>query len=328
MMKYDVVALGSARMDCFVNLPEDEVVEVCSVDRHRSMIELGFGEKIPIKGIDFAVGGNTANNAVGIARLGYKTVMIGVMGDGWTDKRAMEVLNGEGVETRYIQVLPGKSGFGVVIGYLGERTILSYYPAAECVFPKENDIEAEWVYLTSMGDGFEGFYKDASEWAKSKSVKIAFNPGTRQIKLGLEGLRYVYEASEVVILNREEAAILLGREPSDDIKELLVGMKNVGTKTVIITDGIDGTYWYDGNRFLHMPVVHVEVVEQTGAGDAFGSGYLGALIAGKSVEEALKWGTVNSASVLGFVGPQAGLLRPEGIGEWLAKAGNLDVEQI
>jgi sugar/nucleoside kinase (ribokinase family) len=312
-------------MDCFVMLPDEEVVEICSIDQKNCLIQLGFGEKIAVKSMEFAIGGNAGNNAVGLTRLGLKAAIIGAVGDGWTDKQAVEILSKEGVETKYIEIKPGQKGFGVIINYQGERTILSYYSHSIYCWPDDPDLEAGWIYLTSMGEGYEDFYKQAVEWAKTHGAKIAFNPGTRQLKAGLEPLRYVYAGAEVLFVNKEEAALLLQVNP--DIKELLTGLKNIGPKVVIITNGPDGTYAHDGQKYFHMPIVPAPVVERTGAGDAFGSGFLGAYLQGKSVEECLVWGTVNSASVLGFVGPQAGLLTRQQIEEKLSQI-QVQVQEI
>jgi ribokinase len=319
-MKYDVLSLGPARMDAFVGLPEEEINEVCTLDRKRCMIEMGFGEKIAVKWIDFSIGGNSGNNAVGITRLGFSGALVGSVGDGWTDKRAVEVLSEEGVETKYIEVKPGQKGFGVIINYQGERTILSYYSHSSCCFPEDETLDASWVYLTSMGEGFESFYKESMEWAESHKAKVAFNPGTRQIKAGFESLKYAYEKTDVLFVNKEEAETILKLPADSEVKKLLTSLRELGPKVAVITDGPGGTYLFDGNVYLHMPIVEAPVVERTGAGDAFGSGYLGAILAGKSPREALRWGTVNSASVLGFVGPQKGLLTQEGIQEWLEKS--------
>ncbi len=327
-MKFDVLSLGPVRMDCFVQLPEDEVNEVCSVDKKRCMIELGFGEKIAVKGMEFAIGGNAGNNAVGLSRLGLKTALIGAVGDGWSDVEAINILKKETVETKYVEIKPGQKGFGVVINYQGERTILSYYSQSLCCWPDDPELAAEWVYITSMGEGYEDFYRQAVEWAKLKGARIAFNPGTRQLKAGLEPLRYVYEAAEVLFVNKEEAEEVLDRENDSEIKSLLEGLKAIGPKVVIVTDGTEGTYGFDGNKFWHMPIVPAEVVERTGAGDAFGSGFLAAYIAGKSVEEALRWGTINSASVLGFIGPQAGLLDQGKLEVWIEKSKDVRLEEI
>jgi len=320
-MHYDMVSLGPARMDVFVTLPPEDVVEVCSLDQQRCMIELGFGDKIPVKSMMFEIGGNTGNNAVGLSRLGYKVAMVGTMGDHFIELEVIEILKRQGVETKYIVKIPGKFGFGVIINYQGERTILSYYPDSECMFKiADEDVTTDWVYLTTAGQDFECFYEDAVAWAKKIGAKMAFNPGSRQIKMGVDKIRYAYEASELIFVNKEEAMSLLDdKNQNIDIKELLAGLRKLGPKTVVITDGPNGTFAYDGERFVYMPIVEAPVVERTGAGDAFGSGFLGAYMQGKPLDECLKWGTVNSASVLGYVGPQAGLLNKDQMGEWLAK---------
>jgi sugar/nucleoside kinase (ribokinase family) len=326
-MNYDILSLGPARMDVFIGLPDDEVEEICSIDHKKCIIQLGFGEKIAIKGLHFAVGGNTGNNAVGITRLGLRAAMIGTMGGGWTDQRALQILKDEGVDVTYVATDAKDDGFGVVINYQEERTILSYYAESERGFPDDAQLEAKWMYLTTAGAKFENFYQQALNWAIAHKTKIAFNPGSRQLKAGLERIKFVLSNTEILFINREEAAELLSM-PISDIRALLAGLRNTGPKIAVITDGPAGTYVYDGNKFLHMPIVDAPVVERTGAGDAFGSGFLAAVLHGKALEEALKWGTVNSASVLGFVGPQSGLLTMDKMNTWLQKASLVRVEEI
>ena len=102
----------------------------------------------------------------------------------------------------------------------------------------------------------------------------------------------------------------------------------MGSKQVVITDGPAGAYSHDGGKYWYMPTMEAPVVERTGAGDAFGSGFMGAMLTGKPVEECLKWGACNSASVLGYVGPQAGLLTIEKMGEWLGKNAGVEAKEI
>src|SRR3989344_2715031 len=242
-MQFDVVSLGPTHMDCFVMLPEEEIVEVCSIDRQRCVMELGFGDKVPVCDLVFNVGGNTGNNAAGLARLGYKTGMAGAMGEEWVDARALEILRNEGVNVDHVTKVPGKFGFGVVINYQVERTIMSYYPEVENTFTlKEGEVQTAWVYLTTAGQNYDKFYEDAVAWAKGAGAKIAFNPGSRQIKDGLEKLKYAYEATDLVFVNREEAAKLLGRRAGDPIEDLLSGIRGVGPKLTVITDGPGGAY--------------------------------------------------------------------------------------
>lgn len=326
-MKYDMLSLGPARMDVFVNLPEEEITEVCSIDKEKCLIQLGFGEKIAVRGMTFAIGGNTGNNAVGLSRLGLKVAMVGTMGGEWIDKQALDIIKNEGVDTQFVKIDPGKFGFGVIINYQGERTILSYYPESTNEFYVTPDVQADWMYLTTAGSKFEAFYKSAVDWATSHNTKIAFNPGSRQLKAGKEAIMFVLSKSETIFLNREESAKLLDL-PLDDIKKLLEGLRSLGPKVAVITDGPSGTYCSDGTRYLYMPIVEAPVVERTGAGDAFGSGFLAGHMKSKSLDECLKWGTVNSASVLGFTGPQAGLLHENQMQQWLQKAEGVTIKEL
>ncbi|MEK7587101.1 MAG: carbohydrate kinase family protein [Patescibacteria group bacterium] len=291
-------------MDVFVKLPEDSVAEKCSIDRKRCIIEMGFGEKIAVSGVDFAIGGNAGNNAVGLARLGLKTALIGAMGDGWMDNQAKNVLKDEGVETKYIETNKNQNGFGVVINYQEERTILSYYPDALCCFPEDQELETDWVYFTSMGMNYESFYKQAVDWSVAHQAKIAFNPGTRQIKNNDIG--NVLAVTQILFVNREEGNDLLKTDLECEL--LAKELTKLGPKIVVVTDGPNGAHCFDGQKNYFAPIIEAPVIERTGACDAFASGFMGAIMLGKTINEALVWGSKNSASVLGFVGPQKGLL--------------------
>jgi len=121
----------------------------------------------------------------------------------------------------------------------------------------------------------------------------------------------------VIFVNRQEAGKLTQADTeSGKEKELLTALSGLGPKIAVITDGGNGSYLYDGSKFLKSGVLPVDAFQRTGAGDAFGSGCLSAIIKGKPLEEALIWGTVNSASVIGYQGPQKGLLKADQIEEW------------
>jgi sugar/nucleoside kinase (ribokinase family) len=241
----------------------------------------------------------------------------------------IKLLREEGVGTKYLQRKPGLGGYGVVINYQAERTILSYYGVPTGEFLSEDeDVDASWVYLTTGGGSYEEFYRKAVDWTVKKGVKLAFNPGTWQVKAG-DALKYVYEKTDLLFVNKEEATIVLSAQDSGfNIKDLLRGLHEWGAKIVVITDGPEGTYCFDGSNYLYMPIVPAPVVERTGAGDAFGAGFMAAILSGKNVEEALKWGTCDSGSVLGFVGPEAGLLTKDQMPQWLEKAESVKVEKI
>lgn len=320
MSNLQLLSIGDATLDVFLEPSEHE--EFCEVHSKESFICFTYGDKIPVKHLDFSVGGNAANNAVGTKRLGINSALVSTLGDDVVGDMILDKIRKEEVNCDYVTIKHGEnSNFSNIINYGGERTIFSYHAKRDYEFPK-NLPETEWVYLTSMGETFKPFYDQFVDWKKNNSnVKLAFNPGSRQLRAGLDVIKPVMELTHVVYVNRDEAETLTGVEDSDNkTKDLLKALSDLGPKQCIITDGGQGSYVYDGSRFVHAGVLPVDSYERTGAGDSFGAGCIAAIIKGKIFEEALLWGTVNSASVIGYAGAQRGLLAESDMPEWLERA--------
>ena len=313
---YDLLSIGDASIDVFMTPTESEAL--CQLNDKECLICFSYGKKIPVKDLVFSTGGNAANNAVGTTRLGIKTAIVLTLGDDSTGDLIVEKLKSEGVGMDYVVKQPKtSSNYSTVINYSGERTIFTYHAPRTYDFPREIPAPP-WVYLTSMGESFVPFFAKVVEWlGGNPNTKLAFNPGSWQLKAGTDDLRDVLGITDVIFVNREEAGKLTGADTSDGKeKELLTALSSLGPKIAVITDGGNGSYVYDGSKFLKAGVLPVDPFQRTGAGDAFGSGSLSAIIKGKPLDEALIWGTLNSASVIGYVGPQKGLLKLEQIEEW------------
>jgi sugar/nucleoside kinase (ribokinase family) len=185
-----------------------------------------------------------------------------------------------------------------------------------------------------MGESFIPFYNHFVDFLKANaSVKLAFNPGSWQLRSGIETLKPVFDITDIVYVNREEAEKLtdFGDSTGHD-KELLKALSSLGPKISIITDGANGSFLYasEENKYFKCGIMPVDAYERTGAGDAFGSACISALMKGKNYQEALMWGTVNSASVIGYTGSEKGLLKEEEIPAWLerAKSSGVEVKEI
>jgi sugar/nucleoside kinase (ribokinase family) len=150
---------------------------------------------------------------------------------------------------------------------------------------------------------------------------MAFQPGTYQMKFGAERLSRIYKHSDILVLNKEEAA-LVGGGNKEDINDLFDKLHALGPKVVCITDGPNGAYASSPEGRWFMPIYPDPgpPLERTGAGDAFASTFTAALMHGKSVEEALTWGPVNSMNVVQHVGAQEGLLSEKKLKEFLENA--------
>jgi sugar/nucleoside kinase (ribokinase family) len=181
-----------------------------------------------------------------------------------------------------------------------------------------------------MGEKFGPVYTKVVEHVKANpEIKLAFNPGSRQLRAGVEAIKNVMEVAHIIYVNRREAEELTDMEETQGKeKELLKALADLGPKIPIVTDGNNGSFVFDGNRFLKAGVLPIDAYERTGAGDAFGAGCLAALVKGKSWKEALLWGTTNSASVIGYVGSQKGLLRSDEIVTWLERARSSNVKVV
>jgi sugar/nucleoside kinase (ribokinase family) len=320
MNDLDLLSIGDASLDVFITPSESETF--CQLDDKECLLCFTYGDKIPVKSLNFSIGGNAANNAVGAKRLGVNSGVVLTLGDDDIGNQIVEKMIKEGVDTSYVfRQKDTASNYSSIVVVSGERTIFSYK------FPREYEMPPElpkmsWVYLTSMGKSFEAVYSKVVDYAKKNpDVKVAFNPGSRQIRAGLDKIKDVLSVAFVVYVNRYEAEVITGmKDTQNKEKELLEALSRMGSKVPIVTDGVNGSFMYDGGRFIKAGVLPVDSYERTGAGDAFGSGCISALIKGETLEEALLWGTVNSASVIGYAGAQKGLLTENKIQEWLERA--------
>jgi 2-dehydro-3-deoxygluconokinase len=321
MDNFDLLSIGDATIDTFMTPLESETI--CSIDRKKCLIAFNYGDKIPVKNLEFSIGGNAANNSVGTKRLGINTSIVLTLGQDSVGEMIVSRLKAEGVDSTYVIQQPGTaSNYSTIINYSGERTIFVYHAPRSYEFPVQLPA-TPWVYLTSMGESFRPFYNHFLEWlAKNPSVKLVFNPGSWQLRGGYEAIKDVMASTYMIYVNREEAEKLTGlTETSGRERDLLIALNKLGPKICVITDGGNGSFAYDSinGRFLKAGVLPVDAYERTGAGDAFGSGCLSALIQGKTLDEALLWGTSNSASVIGYTGSQKGLLKLNEMDSWLAR---------
>jgi len=326
MANLDLLSIGDASLDVFMTPTESE--SLCEMHEKDCLICFNYGDKIPVKNLEFCVGGNAANNAVGVTRLGLKSALLLTLGDDSVAEDILSRLNSENVELGYVaRNRASVSNYSTIINYGGERTIFTYHVPRSYQFPTGLPV-TPWVYLTSMGESFRPYYDQVVGWLKSNpGIKLAFNPGSWQLKSGKEGIGDVLALTYLIFVNREEAEKLTGFGSSQGKeKELLSALSGLGPRICIITDGNDGSLAYDGTAYYKCGVLPVDAYERTGAGDAFGSGCLTAIIKGKPLSEALLWGTLNSASVIGYVGSQKGLLHDSEMPVWLDRAKSSKVE--
>lgn len=307
----DIISIGDVVIDAFIKLFDQDAL----VTEHdgKKMLSMEFGTKIPYDHVEVIEGvGNAANAAVCFARLGLKTGFVANVGSDNYGRDIIYALGRNKVDTRFVRINPGKkSNYHYVLWYGSERTILIRHEAYSYHWPHITEEEKPaWVYFSSVSEHAVEFHDHVAHWLnENPDVKFAFQPGTFQMAMGVERLRALYHRSDVLILNREEAANVSGGSHGN-IHELLDKLHALGPKIVCITDGAAGAYASDGSQRLSMPIYPdpAPPLDRTGAGDAFSSSFVAALAKGQNIEGALMWGPINSMSVVQKVGAQAGLL--------------------
>ncbi|MCH7883431.1 carbohydrate kinase family protein [Patescibacteria group bacterium] len=317
---FDFVAVGDITTDAFIRI-EDARVN-CDINHEKCQLCVSFGDKVPYESVDvIRAVGNSPNASVSAARLGLSSALVTNLGDDQNGKECLESLKKDKVSINYTQIHKGEeTNYHYVLWYEEERTILIKHHEYDYVFP---DLPPpKWMYLSSLAKNSLPYHHEIALYLKKyPDVNLAFQPGTFQIKLGYDKLSDVYKLSKLFFCNVQEAKRILNTGESDIVK-LLGNMKKLGPGIVIITDGPNGSYVYDGREAWHMPMYPdpKPPVDRTGAGDSFSSTFTSALALGKTIPEALAWGPINSMSVVQYVGAQKGLLSRDKLEEYLAKA--------
>ncbi|MAG12209.1 hypothetical protein CL630_00140 [bacterium] len=318
---FDFIAIGDITTDAFIRLSGDDAT-VQKDDHKKINLCLNFGDKIEYDSVtEVSAVGNSPNAAVSAHRLGLNSALITNLGNDYHGKNCVAQLEKQNVATDFVKIHEGKeSNYHYVLWYEEERTILVKHHEYPYEMPDAGT--PKWFYLSSLGENSIPFHADiASYIKKNPDIKLSFQPGTFQMRLGHETLKGVYEVSELFFCNVQEAQRILKTEEKD-IKKLLSGMHDLGPRIVVITDGPDGAYTYDGSEFWHMPMYPdpAPPLDRTGAGDSFASTFTAMLALGKSIPDALLHAPVNSMSVVQKVGAQEGLLTLDEIEDWLKKA--------
>ncbi len=303
---YDLLTIGDIKLDTFIQVPDASVQ--CELKMPACQLCIEYGKKIPVHEIVSQVAGSAPNVAIGIAKMSKTTAVSSIMGKDATHKMALEFLAKHKVDAKYVKADPKhKSSFAAVLNFKGESTQLVAHGDVEYRLT-DRAPKSEWIHVSELGGGYERLYKDLVALHKKRGTKISLNPGVVQIEERKKELLNLLKVTEVLFVNRREADQLIRNGHEEEIHQVMARLKRLGPNYVVMTDGKNGAYAFDGEQLDFAPMFPGPRVEATGAGDAFSTGFLGALMHGKPHREALAWGAVNAASVVFHIGPTAGLL--------------------
>lgn len=322
-MKYDVVTIGDIAVDAFIDLEQKEARVICDEGGQPCQLSMNFGDKIPYHDVTVVNAvGNSPNAAVSSHRLGLKAALVANLGHDRNGKDCLDSLRHEGVATDYVRINEDKkTNYHYVLRYGAERTILIKHEHYAYALPRFA-LPPRYIYFSSIGENSLPLHHDIATYCRENpDTKLVFQPGTFQIRLELKEIEDLYKVTEIFFCNKEEAQYIL-RNKEEDFGKLLRGIKALGPRIPVITDGNKGAYALEGDAVWFMPIYPdpAPPVDRTGAGDAFASTFTAALALGHDIETALTWAPINSMSVVQYIGAQKGLLSQKEIEEFLTKA--------
>ncbi|MFI5212685.1 MAG: carbohydrate kinase family protein, partial [Candidatus Saccharimonadales bacterium] len=317
-----ILSIGDIVTDAFIKLRDDQARIDTGPDGSKRL-SMDFGSKPPYDHVDIVQAvGNSANAAVAFTRLGVNAGLMAWLGDDKPGEESLAYLQSENVDTTPISVAENmKSNYHYALRYGADRTILIKYEDYDYAWQTPNTVP-DWLYLSMISESSWQLHLDMLDYLNEHTdTKLVFQPGTFHFQWGVEKLAAVYARTYLVVMNREEAALVTGKT-TESIPDLMQAMHQLGPQIVVITDGPNGAYASDGERTLMMPNYPDPAApyDRTGAGDAFASTIVAALALGETLETALTWAPINSMSVVQQLGAQAGLLHRSEFDQYLHDA--------
>ncbi len=306
-MTLKMLTIGAAVQDVFLS-NSDEFKPVTDIPSHEVFLKLELGSKADVNNINFSTGGGATNAAVTFARQGIDVEFMGTIADDPAGRAILDELDKENVGTKHLSYSKRHhTGYSVLLlAPNGERTILTYRGASTHYDANNFDIskvDAQWLYLSSMA-GEMALLENIFSTAKEKKIKIFFNPGKNELK-NIDQLKALLEDVDVLLVNKEEAKQIVS---GNSLVELIRRLEHL-VPVAIISDGPNGVIASDGKTIVRAGMYEdVKVTDRTGAGDAFGSGFISYWASGKSLKDSIVFASANSTSVVQQIGAKAGIL--------------------
>jgi ribokinase len=306
-MSYQCAVIGDITLDRFLLLSNLDILP-SDINPGNFVVNLEIGHKIPVSEMHEYIGGNAYNVTYGLSLLGINTALVSSVGADDISQYVLEALREANLNTEHI-VSSIKSGINqsTILSVNGERIVFSHHKDKDytnLILP-----ETEWTYITSLSKGSEDLLR---QLINNISNKLVFNPGSYLLKHNLDLIHQILPKTEILFVNKEETQYIIN-STDEHIPNLINNLHNMGVKFVALTDGHNGAYISDGINILYLPARVVDKRETTGAGDAFNAAFLANFIQSQDISEALKWGIIQSSSVLREIGSVHGLATMEEI---------------
>jgi len=312
---FDVITFGSATWDIFLKPKVFKVVKGKKFSTEKGVC-FALGSKVDMEEIMFFSGGGGTNSAATFKNQGFNVAFCGTVGEDVSGNEVIEDLKKRGINTELVlrtNLKPTNHSI-VISSSENERTILVYRGASEIADKEDipwDKLKAKWFYIAPLSGKLANIFRDIVDYAKINGIKVAVNLGNSQIALGAEKLKPILKDIDVIILNQEEAS-LLTKISYENEEEIFKKIDDICPGIAIMTKGDKGATVSDGRNMYSAVPPKVKVLDKTGAGDAFGSGFVSGLMKSNGdIEHAIQLGIANSSSNISEWGAKTGILEKD-----------------
>ncbi|MBZ1348898.1 MAG: carbohydrate kinase family protein [Candidatus Liptonbacteria bacterium] len=328
-MKFDIITIGSLVFDIFFE-PEVSLIKWDKTSLNKALV-FPLGGKVGSKKILFSAGGNALNAAVTFSRQGYKTAVIAKVGKDALAEDIFKKIKKESIYSSLIKTdkqLP--TSCSVILLSKGERAIMNYPGANHNLKLKDinlADLKSKWWYVSLAGEAYK-ILPPLLEFAEKNGILVALNPSTYHLRNNSKGLKDFFKKINLLIVNEDEASLITGISFKNK-KKVFKKLDEMVPSIVAVTSGSKGVSVSDGKFIYEAGIFNAKVVDRTGAGDAFGSGFVSglmrftkenkdkkAIFSASAIKYAISLATANAASVVEKLGANEGALYFEKQNRW------------
>lgn len=319
-MLYDVITFGSATRDIFARSKDLKIISSPEFLTGKG-IAVEAGAKIYIEELVFTSGGGGTNCAATFALQGLKTAYVGLIGNDVGGLEIFRELNNLKVDCNFIRTTDkARTPYSIILSAPGqERSILVYEGASHLLSQADvpwNEIKnSAWIYIAGLSGESSKVFEPIVNFAAENKIKLAVNPGHDQLTKDLEILKKLLNKIDILFVNQEEASIICGVDYKNE-EDLFKKFDELVPGIAVMNKGPQGVAVSDGKNIYRAGIPQSDYVDRTGAGDAFGSGFVSVLVRGGTIEEAIQFGTANATSTIQQIGAKTGLLKRGDWGPW------------
>lgn len=298
---YDLITIGDVTIDLYFKSE--------SLTENKGRFHLAIGGKYVVDHFYESLGGGGANVAVGAAQLGLNVAVLGKVGENVFKQIIIQKLIQKNVSTEFLLSDRTYANISsILLSKSGDRTIIHHVTPNETLalseIIRQNLVKTKMIYMGNLPNISIEERESILSFLKKKGVTTCLNLGVSDCRKPFSQATKLINWADIFILNTYEFAELVKRKRESinfnkDIREKI----NFKDKLLILTDGKNGSYIYSNDEVYHQKATRVEkIIDATGAGDAFTSGFLVEYLRSGGAKQAVRLGSDYAAKILQKIG--------------------------